>query len=81
ELRRSLAVGLLLARDTPPGRASGLRPAVRTIREQADAVLRDPRSDPRDAESAALAHRIAELLDSLADSLVGWLTLGRQTPH
>ncbi|MFB7593787.1 FUSC family protein [Streptomyces sp. NPDC056160] len=79
-LRQALAVGLLLARDTPPARAGGLRPAVRTIHEQADVILRDPRADPRDAESAALARRVAELLDSLADSLVSWLTLGERTP-
>ncbi|GHJ41639.1 hypothetical protein Sm713_72480 [Streptomyces sp. TS71-3] len=81
ELRRSLAVGLLLARDTPPAAAGGPRPAVETIREQAEAILRNPEADPRDAESAALARRIAELLDSLADSLVSWLSLGRQTPN
>lgn len=80
-LRRALAVGLLLARDTPPDRASGLRPAVETIRAQADAVLRDPGADPGDAECAVLARRVAELMDSLADSLTGWLALGRRTPH
>lgn len=81
ELCRSLAVGLLLARDTPPARASCLRPAVETIREQADAILHHAQTGPRDAESAALARRVAELLDFLADSLVGWLALGRQTPN
>ncbi|WP_261399342.1 FUSC family protein [Streptomyces misionensis] len=80
ELRQSLAVGLLLARDTPPAEAGGLRPAVRTIREQADAILRDPRAAARDAESAVVARRVAELLESLADSLSGWLALGRRTP-
>ncbi|MFD7710195.1 FUSC family protein [Streptomyces sp. NPDC059786] len=80
KLRESLAVGLLLARDTPPARAGGLRPAIRLIHEQADAVLRDPEADPRDAECAALARRVAELLESLADSLVSWLALGQETP-
>ncbi|GHH81002.1 FUSC family protein [Streptomyces sulfonofaciens] len=80
ELRRSLAVGLLLARDTPPAGAGGLRPAVEVIRGQADTILRNPGADPRDAESAALARRVAELLDSLADSLASWLTLGQRTP-
>ncbi|WP_244217008.1 FUSC family protein [Streptomyces carpinensis] len=79
-LRQALAVGLLLARDTPPVQASGLRPAVEMIREQADVILRDPQADPQTAESAALARRVAELLDSLADSLISWLTLGEQTP-
>ncbi|MFD7996754.1 FUSC family protein [Streptomyces mexicanus] len=80
ELRRALAVGLLMARDTPPAQAGGLRPAVETIREQADAILRDAHADPRAAECATLARRVAELLDSLADSLVSWLALGEQTP-
>ncbi|MFF4752164.1 FUSC family protein [Streptomyces sp. NPDC002514] len=81
ELRRALVVGLLLARDTPPARADGLRPAVEMIREQADTILRNPRADPRDAECAALARRVAESLDSLTGSLVSWLTLGRRTPN
>ncbi|SEC84084.1 Uncharacterized membrane protein YccC [Streptomyces misionensis] len=80
ELRQCLAVGLLLARDTPPAEAGGLRPAVRTIRERADAILHDPRAAAHDAESAALVRRVAELLESLADSLSGWLALGRRTP-
>jgi fusaric acid resistance family protein len=81
ELRRTLAVGLLLARDTPPAQAGGLAPTVEMIREQADAILRNPRADPRDAECATLARRVAESLDSLADSLVSWLTLGSRTPN
>ncbi|GGL61440.1 hypothetical protein GCM10010129_01240 [Streptomyces fumigatiscleroticus] len=81
ELRESLAVGLVMARDTPPAQAGGLRPAVRLIHDRADTILRDPRTDPRHAESAALARRVAELLDSLADSLLSWLALGQGTPH
>ncbi|WP_234438480.1 FUSC family protein [Streptomyces sp. NRRL S-340] len=81
QLRQALAVGMLLARDTPPARAGGLRPAVGTIREQADAILRDPGAGPRAAESAVLARRIAELLDSLADSLLSWLALGERAPQ
>jgi len=79
ELRQALAVGLLLARDTPPAEAGCLRPAVETIREQTEVILLDPHADPEAAECAALARRVADLLDSLAESLISWLTLGSQT--
>ncbi|MEK8174815.1 hypothetical protein NKH77_54470 [Streptomyces sp. M19] len=39
QLREAMVVGLLLARDTPLGRADALRPAARLIQEQATAVL------------------------------------------
>ncbi|MFK0172067.1 FUSC family protein [Streptomyces sp. NPDC090306] len=81
QLREALAVGLQLARDTAPAHADGLRPAVRMIRDRADAVLHDPAARPGNAEAAAVARRVADLLDSLAGSLLDWLTLGRNTPR
>ncbi|MET8213192.1 hypothetical protein ABZT51_46335 [Streptomyces sp. NPDC005373] len=40
-LREALAVGLVLARDTPLGQAEGLRPAAAHIQERAETILRD----------------------------------------
>ncbi|MFJ9038683.1 FUSC family protein [Streptomyces sp. NPDC102406] len=78
-LREALAVGLVLARDTPLGRAEGLRPVAARVQERAEAILRDPAAPADDVEAAVLARRIGHLLDSLAASLHAWLTLGRTT--
>ncbi|MFI6873927.1 FUSC family protein [Streptomyces sp. NPDC050400] len=78
ELREALAVGLVLARDTPLGRADGLHPAARHVQERAGAILRDPAAPADDVEAAVLARRVGHLLDSLADALYSWLTLGRR---
>ncbi|WP_399085844.1 FUSC family protein [Streptomyces sp. BBFR2] len=75
-LREAMVVGLVIARDTPLGRADALHPAAQLIRQQAAFVLDDPQAGPADAEAAALARRVGDLLDSLADSLAHWLDLG-----
>nr|WP_251076954.1 FUSC family protein [Streptomyces benahoarensis] len=79
-LREAMVVGLVIARDTPLGRADALHPAAQLIRQQAAFVLDDPQAGPADAEAAALARRVGDLLDSLADSLAHWLDLGSHTP-
>ncbi|MFI7382702.1 FUSC family protein [Streptomyces sp. NPDC049813] len=78
-LREALAVGLVLARDTPLGQADGLRPVAARLQERAEAVLRDPAAPADDVEAAVLARRVGHLLDSLAASLHDWLALGRTT--
>ncbi|MEV1021272.1 FUSC family protein [Streptomyces sp. NPDC050264] len=78
-LREALAVGLVLARDTPLGKAEGLHPAAAHIQERAETVLRDPAAPADDVEAAVLARRIGHLLDSLAASLHNWLALGHTT--
>ncbi|WP_394428403.1 FUSC family protein [Streptomyces sp. SGAir0957] len=78
-LREALAVGLVLARDTPLGQAEGLRPVAARIQDGAEAVLRDPAAPADHVEAAVLTRRIGHLLDTLADSLRNWLTLGHTT--
>ncbi|MYW67035.1 FUSC family protein [Streptomyces sp. SID8379] len=78
-LREALAVGLVLARDTPLGRAEGLRPAAAHLQERARTILRDPSAPADDVEAAVLARRIGDLLDTLADALHNWLALGQRT--
>ncbi|WP_299531738.1 FUSC family protein [uncultured Streptomyces sp.] len=78
-LRQALAVGLVVARDTPLDSAQGLRPAAELIRRRADRVGQHPRGGGH-AETAELAHRVADLLDSLAGSLAHWLSLGWSSP-
>ncbi|MDQ0797818.1 FUSC family protein [Streptomyces sp. B1I3] len=80
-LREAMAVGLVIARDTPLGSAQGLRPAAERIRRQADHVLRLPDGGSRQAETVELAYRVAHLLDSLAGSLSHWLALGWSSPE
>ncbi|MFJ3640203.1 FUSC family protein [Streptomyces sp. NPDC090108] len=75
-LRETLVVGLTIARDTPLGRADALRPAAELIRGHAKGT---PGATDRDEEVHASARRVADLLDSLADSLASWLRLGRHT--
>ncbi|MEU0744355.1 FUSC family protein [Streptomyces sp. NPDC006134] len=79
-LREALAVGLVIARDTPLGDARSLRPAAERIRRQADRVPGHPDAGDGQAQTAELAHRVADLLDSLAESLSHWLSLGRRSP-
>ncbi|MFF3489874.1 FUSC family protein [Streptomyces sp. NPDC002795] len=76
QLREALAVGLVLARDTPIREAEGLQPAAAHIQERAEAVLADPAAPADDVEAAVLARRVGHLLDSLARALHDWLTLG-----
>ncbi|MFE4772872.1 FUSC family protein [Streptomyces sp. NPDC056713] len=78
-LREALAVGLVLARDTPLGQAEGLRPAAAHIQERAETILRDAAAPADYVEAAVLARRVGHLLDSLAASLGSWLTLGHTT--
>ncbi|GAA4804120.1 FUSC family protein [Streptomyces ziwulingensis] len=80
-LREALAVGLVLARDTPLDDAQGLRPAAALIRRQADLVRDDGDAGDGRARTAELGHRVAHLLDSLAGSLSHWLALGWNTPQ
>ncbi|WP_428956812.1 FUSC family protein [Streptomyces sp. cg35] len=75
-LREALAVGLVLARDTPLGQAEGLRPAAAHIQERAETILGDATAPADHVEAAVLARRIGHLLDSLAASLRDWLALG-----
>ncbi|MFE3515251.1 FUSC family protein [Streptomyces sp. NPDC059166] len=77
-LREALAVGLVIARDTPIGSAQGLRPAAEHIRLEADRLRRDP-GDDAGVRAVEPAHRVARLLDSLAGSLSRWLALGRHS--
>ncbi|WP_030618782.1 FUSC family protein [Streptomyces sclerotialus] len=79
-LREAMVVGLVIARDTPLGRADALRPAAQLIQQQATAVLEAPETGAEEAEAAALARRVGHLLDTLADSLAHWLDLGRNAP-
>ncbi|MEU4657516.1 FUSC family protein, partial [Streptomyces sp. NPDC023723] len=79
-LREAMAVGFVLARDTPLGSAQGLHPAAEHIRRQADHVLHHAAPGDRQAETVELAHRVAGLLDSLAGSLSQWLALGWSSP-
>ncbi|MFD4978924.1 FUSC family protein [Streptomyces sp. NPDC058383] len=80
-LREALVVGLVIARDTPLGSARGLHPAAEIIRERAGQVLPGAGTGSRRAESAEPAHRVAQLLDSLAGSLSHWLALGWNSPQ
>lgn len=80
-LREAMAVGLVIARDTPLGSAQGLRPAAELIRQQADRMLHDPDPAGRQAETVEAAYRVAHLLDSLAGSLSHWLSLGWSSPQ
>ncbi|GAA3738798.1 FUSC family protein [Streptomyces tremellae] len=80
-LRETVVVGLVIARDTPLGRAGALRPAAQLIRQQAAAVAAEGSALTTDeAEAAVLAERVGRLLDSLAESLAHWLGLGLDTP-
>ncbi|MFJ4031337.1 FUSC family protein [Streptomyces griseoluteus] len=76
-LREAVIAGLTTARDTPLGRADALRPAAELIREHATSA---PKDTDQAEEVRALALRVGDLLDSLADSLASWLRLGRDTP-
>ncbi|MEU6575249.1 FUSC family protein [Streptomyces sp. NPDC046805] len=76
-LRETLVVGLVIARDTPLGRTDALRPAAELIRSQA---VNLPRGTDQDDEVRALARRVGDLLETLADSLASWLRLGWNTP-
>ncbi|MCW2873401.1 FUSC family protein [Actinacidiphila oryziradicis] len=77
-LREAMVVGLVIARDTPLGRADALRPAAELIRQEAANAPEGTGSD--EAELRALARRVGDLLDALADSLACWLQLGWNTP-
>ncbi|WP_371790479.1 FUSC family protein [Streptomyces sp. NBC_01471] len=79
-LREAMVVALVVARDTPLGRADALHPAARLIQQQAGDVLGDRNTSPDEAEAAVLARRVGHLLDSLADSLAHWLDLGWNAP-
>ncbi|MFD7920058.1 FUSC family protein [Streptomyces sp. NPDC059740] len=80
-LREAMVVGLVIARDTPLGRADALRPAAQLIQQQAAVALDEAEEAGGDhAEAAALARRVGHLLDSLADSLAHWLDLGWNGP-
>ncbi|WP_328536993.1 FUSC family protein [Streptomyces sp. NBC_00344] len=80
-LREAMVVALVVARDTPLGRADALHPAARLIQQQAGDVLGDRGAGPDEAEAAVLARRVGHLLDSLADSLAHWLDLGWNAPR
>ncbi|MEV8566983.1 FUSC family protein [Streptomyces sp. NPDC051322] len=80
-LREAMVVALVVARDTPLGRADALHPAARLIQQQAEDVLGDRDAGPDEAEAAVLARRVGHLLDSLADSLAHWLDLGWNAPR
>ncbi|MEU8707458.1 FUSC family protein [Streptomyces sp. NPDC048565] len=81
QLREAVAVGLVIARDTPLGSAQGLRPAAERIRRQAHLVLGTSVAGDGQAETVEPACRVAQLLDSLADSLSHWLALGWDSPE
>ena len=76
-LREAMVVGLVIARDAHLGRANALRPAAEMIRQQAESAPEG--TGPDEAETRALARRVADLLDALVDSLTHWLDLGWST--
>ncbi|OON82694.1 FUSC family protein [Streptomyces tsukubensis] len=80
ELREAIVVGLVIARDTPLGRSDALRLAGQLVQQQATAVLERPGIDSDEAEAAALARRVGNLIDSLASALTDWLDLGWNSP-
>ncbi|WP_240676997.1 FUSC family protein [Actinacidiphila soli] len=77
-LREAMVVGLVIVRDTPLGRADALHPAAELIRQEATNASKG--TGPDEAELRALAQRVGDLLDTLADSLACWLDLGWNTP-
>jgi hypothetical protein len=72
-LREAMVIALTIARDTHLGRADALRPAAELIRQQAAASAQQE-------SDRALAYRVGDLLDTLADVLACWLQLGRNSP-
>lgn len=76
ELRLALVIGLGAVRDTPLEQAHELRPVAALIRQQV-AAEGTGQGDP---ETYALARRIADLLESLADAITFWLDLGCNAP-
>jgi hypothetical protein len=76
-LREAMVVGLVIARDAHLGRVNALRPAAELIRQEAANAPEG--MGPDEAETRALARRVADLLDALADSLAYWLNLGWNT--
>lgn len=77
-LRQALVWGLSTVRDAHLEQAHELRPAAVLIRQQAAGTAEG--TGPDDPETCALARRIADLLESLADSITFWLDLGYHVP-
>jgi hypothetical protein len=77
-LRQSLVSGLSTVRDTHLEQAHELRPAAALIRQSAAGTAEG--TGPDDPETCALARRIADLLEALADSITFWLDLGCHMP-
>ncbi|MET8956902.1 FUSC family protein [Streptomyces sp. NPDC004533] len=78
-LREAMVLGLVMVRDTHLGRVNGLHSAADLIRQQAAAA--PSAVSPEEAETRALARRVGDLLDALADALGNWLQLGRNASN
>ena len=79
ELRSALVQGLNALRDTPLEDVHELRPAAALIRRQAMGTAeRIEQDDP--GTYAGASSRIADQLESLADSITMWLNLGQKAP-
>jgi uncharacterized membrane protein YccC len=78
QLRETMVVALVLARDAHLARSDALHPAAELIRRQA--ATTPEAMSANEAEVRALARRVAELLDALADALASWLNLGWNSP-
>ncbi|WP_169316882.1 FUSC family protein [Actinacidiphila oryziradicis] len=78
KLREAMAVALVIARDTHLGQLDALGPAAELIRQQTTAM--PDGATVNEDEVRALARRVADLLDVLADALAHWLNLGWSSP-
>jgi hypothetical protein len=78
KLREAMVVGLVIARDTHLGKLDALGPAAELIRQQTTAM--PDGATVNEDEVRALARRVADLLDALADALAHWLSLGWNSP-
>jgi hypothetical protein len=77
-LRQALVSGLSTVRDAHLEQAHELHPAAALIRQQAAGTAEGTGQD--DPVTYALARRIADLLESLSDSITFWLDLGCHVP-
>jgi hypothetical protein len=75
-LGEAVVFALVIARDAPLGRSDSLHTAAALIRQSTTPA---PDQVDTDDEVRALARRVADLLDALADALGNWLRLGQNS--